>query len=112
MAGLGAGNLQNNQAPLPVVIPSPEQPAPAEPETPRSLQHCIGLAAAACRAAILQLRAPGQVLAMMAQYSQAPYLEGPLPRSPCSDVFITNWNQCAQATFVYQQHTHHQHHSC
>ena len=48
---------------LPFMVPAGEQPASEHPSCPSSLHNSIGLAAAACRAAILQMRSPGGILA-------------------------------------------------
>ena len=86
------GAMQNMLSALPVVVPAPAEHKPKVAANDQSLHESIGLAAAACRASILQMR-QGQMLGEWTKCALAAYAE--LPPSPPAavDVFLTNWNQ-------------------
>ena len=91
---LGTGTLQNLVSPLPIVIPPPGSSGADDADHPDSLNQSLGVAAAACRAAILQLRSPGEILATCGKYAQAPYADVPMPQFPAADLAFSNWDRC------------------
>ena len=97
---LGTGTLQNLVSPLPIVIPPPGSSGADDADHPDSLKQSLGVAAAACRAAILQLRSPGEILAMCGKYAQAPYADVPMPQFPVADLAFSNWDRCSLLTSV------------
>ena len=87
--------MQNIVTVLPFMVPACEQPAAEDASSPSGLHNSIGLAAAACRAAILQARSPGGILGEWAKQVLAAHAEP--QTAPAYDCFVTNWNQYATA---------------
>ena len=79
--------------PLPVVVPPDGVPQSEHTATLDALLHSLGLAAAACRAAILHVRT-GQILNHWVEHAGFPFRPAS-PPPPTPDVFVTNWNQYA-----------------
>ena len=96
--------MQNMVAMLPFMVPACKQPAAEDPSSPSGLHNSVGLAAAACRAAILQARSPGGILAEWAKQALAAYAEP--QAAPAYDCFVTNWNQYATAQHHAQVSLH------
>ena len=87
--------MQNIVTVLAFMVPACEQPAAEDASSPSGLHNSIGLAAAACRAAILQARSPGRILGEWAKQVLAAHAEP--QTAPAYDCFVTNWNQYATA---------------
>ena len=87
------GAIQNMVMPLPVVVLPDKLPQPEHAATLDALLHSLGLAAAACRAAILRVPT-GQILDRWVEQAGFPFRPAP-PQSPAPDVYLANWNQYA-----------------
>ena len=77
-----------------VNIEIPHNPSGSDPDDSACLLHSVAITAAACRAAILQLRRPAAILAEYVKWSMMPYQLESQP-APVPDILVSNWNGCA-----------------
>ena len=92
--------MQNLTLPLPLAVPHAEGVPSGSPDDLAGLQYSLGLAAAACRTAVLKIRSPGEILAKLVGMALTLFPEqcsrsggGWHTHMPPADLLQTNWNE-------------------